>query len=834
MRSSRRERYYNDFPEPVTGYELNPEQGLISVIIPEATTNLVTNPNIEGVTTGYATFVGAMAATYNWQAHGVGGLQLTPAVSTESGFYYGTVALTAATTYTASVTIQGEAGKLYYIWFASTAGALIGTKRSWRGTGHKQRIHVTTVEPTGASRRVYVTRDAQYSDQNLWYADGLQVEAKPYPTTYCDGDQKGFLINESPLPYLWNGTPRASTSSRSAQTRSGGREVNLTMFGFHLLTILGLGMAPLVDQSLPIPGRGELAQGTGTAAREFTLVGSLISDGSRHLSALLDELEDAFKPDLVAKDQPLILRYQAYEDDEPCGDSVDIICKYRGGLEGAVTNHLGERLSLNFKMYLPFIEDTYDNGIELGYSAAVNNADFGVYRDGSGTWHNLSTNFNAAIYCMAKGLDGKIYIGGAFTSFGGDATANYLAYWDGTAIVPLLNITGGNSVNALAVAPNGDIYFGGDFTAVDGDGTISRIGKWDGTSFSSVGGGIASGAVQALAFDRDGKLYIGGTFTNHGDANGDYVTRWDGANYYSIGPADSAVLSIVTDLSNGRVYFGGQFTSFAGFTAYGLMLYYGDFTSGYSAIGGDFLQAGNTIYTMILASDGSLVIGGNLGTGLITATNIARWNGVIWSRMDDEPGNVYALAYKNNLLYIGGNFVSIGDLPLVLGDRLAAFDGTNWIPVDINLPGNPTIYSILVDGDNLFIGFNTSGTAYASTVPVTNAGSALTYPIFLFVGPGTLHQLTNYTSGFNMFFDLTLLAGETAVLDLIPSRIRFTSSFRGNLLNNAILKGSMLNFPILPGSNNLSFFMYENTTGASKIVMYWKQRHWSLNGATWK
>ena len=188
--ASRRERIYNQWPDPVTGYEISPSNGQFSVIIPEATTNLVTNPSVEGlVMTGYTAVGGMRAATYDWQAYGASGLELTPAVSTESGFYYGTIALAAGTTYTASVTIQGEAGKTYYIYFASTAGAVLSAKRPWIGTGHKQRIWVTYPEATGASRRVYVTRDAQYPDQNPFYADGLQVEAKPYPTLIVTGKQ---------------------------------------------------------------------------------------------------------------------------------------------------------------------------------------------------------------------------------------------------------------------------------------------------------------------------------------------------------------------------------------------------------------------------------------------------------------------------------------------------------------------------------------------------------------------------------------------------------------------------------------------------------------------
>lgn len=843
MRSSRRERYYTEFPEPVEGYELNPEQGLISVIIPEATTNLVTNPSVEsGVTTGYAAFTGAMAATYNWQAYGAAGLQLTPAVSSESGFYFGTIALAAGSTYTASITIQGEAGKLYYIWFASTAGALIGSKRSWRGTGHKQRIHVTTVEPTGASRRVYVTRDGQYSDQNLWYADGLQVEAKSYPTTYCDGDQKGFLVNEFPLPYLWNGTPRASTSSRSAQTRTGGREMNLANFGFHLLTIIGLGMASLVDQSLPLPGRGELAQGTGTQAREFSLVGELISDGPRHLSAMLDDLEGAFKPDLVVKDQPLILRYQAYDEDEPCGDSLDIICKYRGGLEGAVTNHLGERLALNFKQYLPFLQSTYDSGIELGYQDTIANANRILKRGTDGVWSAMATGANQNVFAWAQALDGSMFLGGDFTDLGG-ANGDSIASWNGSAFAALgLGLHTGGGVNALAVGPDGSLYAGGSFEQT-GVATLNRVGKWDGANWSALGSGIDAGGeeVRALVVGPDGYLYVGGIFADAGGVAANNIARWDGANWQALGsgitgtPGGTSVEALAF-AKNGDLYAAGAFTNAGGTAVANIAKWNGASWSAPGYIGG-------TVYALAIAPNGDVYAGGSFtytGDPLSvppppTINSIARWNGSEWFPLGVGVNNIVrtmTFSPDGLLLYVGGDFTRAGGY--LLPDRAAIYNGTAWIPLDIDFPATSAVYSMKFDSTgNLYVGFSGTGSATSATVKTPNAGSMVTYPVFHFTGPGAFYQLKNYTNGKLIIPNLSLLAGETAVLDLNPGRISFISSFRGSIIDT-LLKGSMLNFELMPGVNNISAYAFGGTTAATKVFMTWKQQYWSQEGAVWK
>jgi len=63
----------------------------------------------------------------------------------------------------------------------------------------------------------------------------------------------------------------------------------------------------------------------------------------------------------------------------------------------------------------------------------------------------------------------------------------------------------------FAIASDGsNIYIGGKFTAVAGN-SANYIAKWDGTTWSTLGTGM-NGVVRALTYDS-GNLYAGGDFT---------------------------------------------------------------------------------------------------------------------------------------------------------------------------------------------------------------------------------------------------------------------------------------------------------------------------------
>ena len=85
--------------------------GFWSIIVPEVTTNLVTNPSIEIDTTGFTAVGGSIARDTGQQKREVASLKITPTSGVNDGAYYGTITLTTAKPYTFSVDIKGTDGE---------------------------------------------------------------------------------------------------------------------------------------------------------------------------------------------------------------------------------------------------------------------------------------------------------------------------------------------------------------------------------------------------------------------------------------------------------------------------------------------------------------------------------------------------------------------------------------------------------------------------------------------------------------------------------------------------------------------------------------------------
>jgi uncharacterized delta-60 repeat protein len=136
----------------------------------------------------------------------------------------------------------------------------------------------------------------------------------------------------------------------------------------------------------------------------------------------------------------------------------------------------------------------------------------------------LDATFNpgasGTVNSLAVQADGKILVGGFFTMLGGQ-TRNRIARLniDGTldaSFNPGASGTVGCMVYSLAVQADGKILVGGEFTTLGGQ-TRNRIGRLnaDGTLDASFNPG-ASSAIYSLAVQTDGKVLVGGTFTNLG------------------------------------------------------------------------------------------------------------------------------------------------------------------------------------------------------------------------------------------------------------------------------------------------------------------------------
>jgi uncharacterized delta-60 repeat protein len=170
---------------------------------------------------------------------------------------------------------------------------------------------------------------------------------------------------------------------------------------------------------------------------------------------------------------------------------------------------------------------TYNSTIR-GYLARLNTD--GSIDTGFATGPGANTNVNS----VAMQSDGKVLIGGNFTTY--DSTSRgYVARLntDGSLDTSFLATGAGANgvVYSVAVQSDGKILIGGGFTTYNGisRGYIARLntdGSLD-TSFLATGVG-ADDLVRSIAVQSDGKILIGGTFNNYnGTIRGHIARLWN-------------------------------------------------------------------------------------------------------------------------------------------------------------------------------------------------------------------------------------------------------------------------------------------------------------------
>ena len=190
------------------------------------------------------------------------------------------------------------------------------------------------------------------------------------------------------------------------------------------------------------------------------------------------------------------------------------------------------------------------------------------------------TGANNGVSNAALQPDGKIIIGGAFTSFNGTAR-NHIARLNtngslDTGFDPGAGVEGGFFPNVLTTAlqPDGKIIIGGSFTSYNGTPrqNIARLntdGSLD-TTFDP-GAGVADTSysdVQSITLQPDGKIIIAGIFTSYDSIPRNHIARLnlDGSLDLTFDPGTAADNSLRTTAlqPDGKIIIGGHFTSFNG------------------------------------------------------------------------------------------------------------------------------------------------------------------------------------------------------------------------------------------------------------------------------
>ena len=360
------------------------------------------------------------------------------------------------------------------------------------------------------------------------------------------------------------------------------------------------------------------------------------------------------------------------------------IVDYKIDMDGRiiVIGDNGEEIILNIgtgfnnEVY-PIIQDTNGKylvgGSFTSYSGVTANRIIRLNNDGSiDNTFNSGTGFNSSCSVIIQDTNGKYVVGGEFTTYSGVTGNRIIRLNQNGSIDNTFNIGSGFSiygVNAITKDTNGKYLVGGSFTSYSGV-TANRIirlnndGSIDNTFNSGTG---FNSSCSVIIQDTNGKYVVGGEFTTYSGvtANGIIRLNQDGSidNTFNIGSGfDYGVYSIIQN-SNGKYVVGGSFTSYSGVTANYIIRLNQD-----GSIDNTFIlntNFDNSINSIFETLNGEYVVVGYFTTySGVTANNIIRLNqdGSIDNTFNTGTGfnnNTYVIIQDNNGKYlIGGRFTS--------------------------------------------------------------------------------------------------------------------------------------------------------------------------------
>ena len=247
------------------------------------------------------------------------------------------------------------------------------------------------------------------------------------------------------------------------------------------------------------------------------------------------------------------------------------------------------------------------------------------YRDGQ--WDDLHAQIGNSRINTATVYDGKLFIGGWFTSIAGEQT-NRLAAWNGTSweAFPDGPDDFNASIDAMVSYDDGSgpsLIVGGSFSHAGGT-PVSNVASYKNGTWSAMGAGFSGGTCTSLCmvpFGSQSILYAGGDFDWTGSDRVNNIAKWNGVGWEQLG---------------GNGHDGGGVTG----RVYALAVHPGSFSS-------------------------VLVVMGIFGgfNGGLPLRNAAVWDGFGWDDLRGGIGNS-----SNSLMTVGSVHTAFGQRLIFGGD----------------------------------------------------------------------------------------------------------------------------------------------------------------------
>jgi len=321
-----------------------------------------------------------------------------------------------------------------------------------------------------------------------------------------------------------------------------------------------------------------------------------------------------------------------------------------------------------------------------------------------------------------------LYVGGAFTQIAEQEQPNFAA----------LDITNGQLLPTLEVnrevititANDTTIYLGGAFTQVDG---VNRNG------LAAIN--ISTGTLTSFNPATDGyvlQLLLNGTTLF---LNGDFSevagqsrfrlaavsTTTGQATDFNPQPNNTSIIPVAMALSGSTLFVGGGFTQIGGQNRQYLAAL--DTATGQAT---DWNPAPDNYVNSVDVNGSEVLVGGYFSKMKTQERNdlfafrsstgqLLDWNP---SATDDVfyNGGVQAIVVQGSLVYIGGGFSNVGNLPR---NFLAAVDRTTGVPTDWNPSANRSVYALAFSGSTIYAGgdFTQIGTEVRNHLAAIDIGT---------------------------------------------------------------------------------------------------------------
>jgi uncharacterized delta-60 repeat protein len=313
------------------------------------------------------------------------------------------------------------------------------------------------------------------------------------------------------------------------------------------------------------------------------------------------------------------------------------------------------------------------------FSGASQNDFIRLNTDGSkDTSFDIGNGFNAIVWTTAIQSDGKILVGGQFTTFSGSSQFYFIRLNSNGSKDTSLNIGTtidngfGGQVFTTAIQSDGKILAGGAFPGFSGQsaGRFIRLntnGSRD-TSFD-IGSGFNGFAVQSSAIQSDGKILVGGDFTTFTgstqnffirlNSNGSKDTSFNlGAGFdNNFEEGQFGIINSIAIQPDGKILAGGFFFGFSG-VPYNSLIRFNTNGSVDTSFDSGIAFFNETVYSIAIQSDGKILVGSASGLKRLNT------NGSQDTSFNIGPGAnfaVYSVKIRpSEKILVGGAFTTFG------------------------------------------------------------------------------------------------------------------------------------------------------------------------------